>query len=578
MTTPFFGNSHGLNTREVEALKGLGLLKCPQNLLITRELAHRMTSISDMLHRKVGVLLGRTGHVECIVLGDSERAYLPDIGRSRAGIGRLRGIRFVVTAFEVKKNAQNQNELLSMDEITDLAKLHLDFVAAIETNILGAPGCAEYAHLVPSQRGVSVARTFADDFSELPTNADEILHAVETELRLTTEKARENRNPPAILVHLDTGEHDAKERREEMLELCRTAGIEVVRIIEQRRRQPDPKSLVGSGKLQQIELIALDEDAEFVIFDRELSPAQTRVISHTLPHKILDRTQLILDIFAQRAKSLDGKLQVELAQLKYNLPKLIDQDTAMSRLTGGVGGRGPGETKLELNRRKARERMNALERELKNRSNHRALQRKKRSQQHIPVFSLVGYTNVGKSTLLNALTQSEVYAENLLFATLDTTSRRLRFPRLQEVIFTDTVGFIRDLPQDLVQAFKATLEELNDADVLLHVIDASSPQVHSQIASVEAILKQLGLSDKPMIRILNKTDLIDPQEAIELSRQYDAVAISAKYRSSALPLIDRIQEFYMAQTGEKPKTESEIKIRTFDDEPEVIQLFPDTTH
>ena len=564
MTTPFFGNTQGLSAREVEALKSLGREKVPQNLLVSRELAHRMTSISEMLHRKVGVILNRNGHVECIVLGGADRAYLPDIGRSRAGIGRLRGIRFVVTALETQPDPQHPEYLLTMDEITDLAKLRLDFVVAVEANILGAPGRAEYAHLSPSVKGATVTRNAVEAFAELPKNADEILSAVETELRATTEKSTTTSAPPAILVHLNTGERDAQERREEMLELCRTAGIEVVRIIEQKRRAPDPKSLVGTGKLQQIELHALDDDAEFIIFDRELTPAQTRVISRALPHKILDRTQLILDIFAQRAKSLDGKLQVELAQLKYNLPKLIDQDTAMSRLTGGVGGRGPGETKLELNRRKARERMHALERELKSRETHRNLQRKKRNEQQMPIFSLVGYTNVGKSTLLNALTQSDVYVENQLFATLDTTTRKLRFPRLQEVIFTDTVGFIRDLPADLVAAFKATLEELQDADVLLHVIDASNPQVHSQIAAVEAILKDLGLADKPMVRILNKTDLVDPQDVIELSRQYDAIAISAKYRSSTLPLIERLQDFYLAQT--QPKTvEPKITIRTFDE-------------
>ena len=570
MAVPIFGNTQGLNSREVEALKGLGLQKCAPNLLVSRELAHRMTSLSDMLHRKVGVLMGRNGHVECVILGDAERAYLPDIGRSRAGIGRLRGIRLVVTSIETAKT--QTREILTMDELTDLAKLRLDFAVAVEANIVGAPGRSEYAHLTPSLKGVSIARNYVEAFEELPTNADEILKAVETELRATTDRAQATKAPPAILVHLDTGERDARERREEMLELCRTAGIEIVRVIEQKRRQPDPKSLVGSGKLQQIELHALDEDAEFVIFDRELSPAQTRVITQALPLKVLDRTQLILDIFAQRAKSLDGKLQVELAQLKYNLPKLIDRDTAMSRLTGGVGGRGPGETKLEMNRRKARERMNALERELKQRAGHRELQRKKRNAQNIPVFSLVGYTNAGKSTLLNALTQSDVYAENQLFATLDTTSRRLRFPRLQEVIFTDTVGFIRDLPKDLVAAFKATLEELNDADVLLHVIDSSSPQVHSQIAAVEAILKQLGLDTKPMIRIFNKTDLISPQTAIELTREYDGVAVSAKYKTSTLPLIDRIQDFYMAQEGDK-KENAEIKIRTFDDA-EILSFDP----
>ena len=557
MTTPIFGNTTGLSSTEAQQLKAIGLSKVPQHQLVTRDLAHRMTALSYSLHRKVGALINRNGHVECVILGTAEHCYLPDIGRARAGLGRLRGIRFIVTTLVESK----AGELISMDEVTDLTKLRLDWIVSIEPGILGAPEKFEYAHIVPTQKGIGVSRTVVESSELLPQNADEQLKAFETELRQTTSAVHSADLPPALLVHLDTGEKDAKARREEMLELCRTAGIEVVRIIEQKRRQIDPKTVVGSGKLQEIELHALDEDAEFIIFDRELTPAQSRSLTRILPFKMLDRTQLILDIFAQRARSVDGKLQVELAQLKYNLPKLIDQDTAMSRLTGGVGGRGPGETKLEINRRKARERMHALERALKDRENHRQLQRKKRNAQHVPIFSLVGYTNAGKSTLLNALTQSDVYAEDLLFATLDTTSRRLRFPRLQEVIFTDTVGFIRDLPKDLVAAFKATLEELRDADVLLHVIDASNPQIHSQIEAVEKILKDLELGDKKMLRILNKCDLISPQDAIELCNQYDAIAISAKFQTSTLPLIDRIQSIY---TGDDARPEAEIRVIHFD--------------
>ncbi len=556
MTTPILGNTLGLSAAEAQALKAIGMAKVPQHLLVTRDLAHRMTSLSYALHRKIGILVNRNGHVECVILGTSDRCYLPDIGRARAGLGRLRGIRLIVTTLN---EAPNQT-LLTMDEMTDLTKLRLDWAVSILPSILGAPDKFEYAHIVPTQKGITVARTVVDQYDALPEDADAQLKAFETELRQTSERDHLNDAPPAILVHLDTGEKDARERRNEMLELCRTAGIEVVRIIEQRRRQVDPKTLVGTGKLQEIELHALDEDAQFIIFDRELTPAQSRSLTRVLPFKLLDRTQLILDIFAQRARSVDGKLQVELAQIKYNLPKLIDKDTAMSRLTGGVGGRGPGETKLEINRRKAHERMQVLEKALKDRETHRQLQRKKRNEQHIPVFSLVGYTNAGKSTLLNALTKSDVYAEDLLFATLDTTSRRLRFPRLQEVIFTDTVGFIRDLPKDLVAAFKATLEELQDADVLLHVIDASNPQIHSQVEAVEKIIKDLNLGDKKMLRILNKCDLIDPQETIELCNRYDAVAISAKFQTSTLPLIDRIQAIYM---GEDAKQEAEIRVLHF---------------
>lgn len=560
MSTPLFGDTQGLNAREIQALKELGRATVPQTLLITRDLAQHLSHLSAEVNRKLGLIINRNGQIECVVLGTADRAYLPDIGRSRAGIGRLRGIRLVLTS--LYKDEDQSGPLITNDEMTDLVKLRLDYVVSIAVSAVGAPARVEFAHIIASFKSVETVRNIVKSIEDLPTDADALLRDIEVELRQTGDKSRTTNASPAILVHIDTGERDAEERKAEMLELCRSAGIDVVRIVEQRRQKVDPKTLLGSGKLQELELHALDEDAEYIIFDRELTPSQTRAISRILPVKMLDRTQLILDIFAQHAQSLDGKLQVELAQLKYNLPKLADRDTAMSRLTGGIGGRGPGETKLEVNRRKARDRMHALEASLNSRASHRQLQRKRRTTQEIPIFSLVGYTNAGKSTLLNALTKSDVFCEDKLFATLDTTSRRLRFPRIQEVIFTDTVGFIRDLPTDLVAAFKATLEELEDASVLLHVIDASSPQVHSQIAAVENILKQLKLDGKPMIRILNKADLLDPLDVLELSRQYDAIAISAKYQTSTLPLIDEIQSVYLDK--EKPNHKAEIRILRYD--------------
>ena len=534
------GNIAGLSARELQTLSSLEKQRVPVQNYVSRELAHRMTAISDALHRKVAVLLNRAGHVESIMLGDAQRVFLSDIGRSRVAKNRLRGVRLIVTALDTA-NKENP-ELITNDELTDLIKLRLDMVVSIECSPIGAPGRIQFAHLKPGEKNTDVEKQTVRNCAELPTQFLELMHALEEEFKATSSVASTTKKPPAILVHVNCGEKDARERCAEMLDLCTSAGVEIVHIIEQRRREPDPRSVIGKGKLEELELLALDLDAEFVIFDRELSPSQSRVISNTLPLKVIDRTQLILDIFAQRATSLDGKLQVELAQLKYNLPKLVQKDTAMSRLTGGVGGRGPGETKLEINRRRARERMNVLEKCLKDRETHRKLQRKRRNEQHIPIFSLIGYTNAGKSTLLNTLTNSDVYAENKLFATLDTTSRRLRFPKLQEVIFTDTVGFIRDLPKDLVAAFKATLEELDDADALLHVIDASSPQIHSQIASVEKIVADLNLQEKPLIRVLNKCDLLDPAQTLELVELYNAIPVSALYRSSTLPLLDRLQQ------------------------------------
>jgi GTP-binding protein HflX len=326
----------------------------------------------------------------------------------------------------------------------------------------------------------------------------------------------------------------------ELKELALSGGIEVVGTVVQQRSVADSRLFIGRGKLQDLAIMALQEAATMIIFDQELNASQIRSITDQIESKVIDRTQLILDIFSQRAQTREGKLQVELAQLKYLLPRLVTKNTAMSRLTGGIGGRGPGETKLEINRRRARERIARLETSLHAVRKHRGQQKARRLSKALPIISIIGYTNAGKSTLLNTLTQSSVVAESRLFATLDPSSRRLRFPRDIEVIITDTVGFIRDLPKDLMVAFRATLEELENADLLLHVIDISNPRYEEQINSVEKILADLNLQKTATMRVLNKMDLVDPPTRARLSRQLKGTAISARSKSTLRPLIEQM--------------------------------------
>jgi len=469
-------------------------------------------------------------------------------GRQRAGRGRLRGLRLVHTHLHA--------EPLTRDDLIDLAKLRLDLIAAIGMTPSGQAGQLLVAHLLPPNPEERLWRELEPEPVHRQTlRFDELIHAIEDEYQksaaATASVPGADRAvvvqvivPPRLSAsaHAPSPTWDPEARGDELRELCRTAGLQVIDVITQRRPELDPRFLLGRGKLDEVVLRALQHDATLLVFDPELTPAQARAISDATDLKVIDRTMLILDIFAQHAHSGDGKLQVELAQLKYTLPRLIEKNTMMSRLTGGIGGRGPGETKLEINRRRARDRIAQLTRGIETLSSQRAERRKQRQRRSLPVVAIVGYTNAGKSTLLNTLSRSQVLVADQLFATLDPTSRRMRFPDERELILTDTVGFIRDLPADLVSAFRATLEELDEADLLLHVIDASDKAVESHLASVERILGELGLCTKPRLFVYNKVDLLTAADWQRLPTDRDAVALSAVQPETVRPLLLAIDQ------------------------------------
>jgi GTP-binding protein HflX len=350
----------------------------------------------------------------------------------------------------------------------------------------------------------------------------------------------------AILVHVGDKRRAgaaarAKSRLAELESLAQTAGVAVVDRVIQLRDHIDPKLVLGAGKLEEVVLRAVDLDAETLIFDCDLSPAQASGLAQRTDLKVIDRTQLILDIFAQRAESRDGKLQVELAQLKYALPRLGQKDDSLSRLTGGIGGRGPGETVLEIGRRRARERVHRLERELSELGRKRRERRQRRIDAHVPVVAIVGYTNAGKSTLLNTLTGAGVLTEDKLFATLDTRARRLRLPSGEFIVLTDTVGFIRDMPKDLFAAFRATFEEASDADLLLEVVDASDPEHEEHLETTTKILEELGLGERPRLRVYNKSDRLDAEGNDALAARANGIAISGNDPSSAARLLGPLE-------------------------------------
>ncbi len=562
-----YGNTTGLSPHAHRTLERIYRRRIPLDAITTPELGRSLAEASRETGRQVGVLVHRSGEIDHVVVGDATRLMLPDIGRLRAAQGRLRGIRLVHTHLF--------GEELTRDDIVDLVRLRLDLVAAIQLTPEGEPKSVHYAHVVPpdprpktngaAEERVPPYRVVGPVlWGRVPNDFGEVVRSLEAEFaRVRMLRANEAKDGRALLVHVGEKSKphalvNAEESLRELSELARTAGARVADTILQVRDRIDPRTVLGKGKLDDVVLRAAELDAQTLVFDCNLTPTQASTISKHTDLKVIDRTQLILDIFAQRAESSDGKLQVELAQLKYALPRLGQKDDSLSRLTGGIGGRGPGETKLEIGRRRAKERVSHLESQLRRLSRDRGERRKQRARNGVPIVSIVGYTNAGKSTLLNTLTGAGVVAEDKLFATLDPRSRRLRFPEEREVVITDTVGFIRDLPKDLFAAFRATFEEVQGADLLLHVVDASDPAMDQQIRTTEELLGDLELAEIPRIIVFNKVDRLDAEDRRLLGHRPGAVLVSATVPESTKPLLAAI-----AETLHFPPTRAELLAAAF---------------
>ena len=526
----------------MKALNRLTTRRFPATDVYTIDQARELSLLSRALGRQLGMLIDRKGRVDMVLVGEAGGILIPELPRARSGADRLRGLRLLHTHLTP--------DGLSQEDLMDLLFLRLDAIIVLTVNPDGDPVQWQEAHLLPTPVAgqpyrVEQLRPWDQTSAHFAATAE----ALEEELARRSDDTREASDAPrALLVSVAAQPRIIQERNlDELAELARTAGLAVAGRMVQRVAQVNPKFILGKGKMAELEVLALEGRAGTLVFDGELSPARLHNLADITERKVLDRTQLILDIFAQHAVTRAGKLQVELAQLRYTQPRLTGKNRAMDRLMGGIGGRGPGETKLETDRRRSRERMARLRKELDQLRRQRAFTRSRRARRGIPMAALVGYTNAGKSTLLNNLTRSEVLAENKLFATLDPTTRRLRFPAEREIILADTVGFIRNLPKELMDAFRATLEELESADLLVHVADASHPDLLQQITSVETILEELELQHMPRILLLNKWDLLDVPARAELADAFPhAIPVSARTGDGLKRLLEVLENMLLS--------------------------------
>jgi len=523
-------------------------------MVSTHALNRELCELSHKIGRKLGVMVNRKGEVEFVIVGEDQLILIPDLKLKAIAPGQFRGLRLIRTF--------SRGEPISRQDLADLALLRLDLILKVEITEEGYAGRNYLAHLKPNNLEGAGFEFYAPfPAGKLNLDFEELIRGLEDEFARGREAVKAKEQEGVILVKVVLSRKkgariDRFQIEQEMAELkalAQSAGVIVLDEMVQHREQYHSKYLIGSGKLEELTVRAMQLGADTLIYDHELTPAQVSAIEDYTGLKVVERSQLILDIFAQRAQSREGKIQVELAQYRYMLPRLVGKGIEMSRLVGGIGTRGPGETKLEVDRRRIKNRIANLERELENVRKSRFQRRQLRQRRDVPIVSIIGYTNAGKSTLLNALTNSNVRAENRLFATLDPSSRRIRFPRERELIITDTVGFIRNLPKELFQTFRATLEELEDADLLLHIADASSPELEFQIQTVEKILEELELSGKAQLLALNKIDLLDQASRNLLQKRFpEAVLFSALDQNTFLPLLLAIEEkLWFSRTEER---------------------------
>ncbi len=504
--------------------------------VLSPEAAKTLAQFTHEIRRPIGLVITRRGAVQDVLVGSGTEPSPTTLTAFRASPRSLRGLRLI--------RSHPKEQPLTQEDLTLLGLLRLDMIGTMTVTPKGEPGLLSLAHLnPPSPKGELYTLLKPTLVHQCPVNFDTFIRELEADLQRQSGSHTMAQKPTAILVSASPqNKADQEERLVELAELASSADLTVIDRLVQRTQSGHHRFQLGSGKLKDVLMHAMQKGADLLIFDQDLAPAQLRAIDEITDLTVIDRTQLILDIFAQRAHSREGKVQVELAQLRYLLPRLSGQGTSLSRLGGGIGSRGPGETKLETDRRRIRERIDHLEREIEGFARHQDQRRSRRVRQAFPVLSIVGYTNAGKSTLLNVLTKSEVSTAPRVFETLDTTSRRLHFPHGREVILTDTVGFIRDLPKDLVAAFRTTLDEMRDADLLLHVVDAGAKDLAAHIASVETVLQSLALDQIPRVLVFNKCDQLPAGQAEVLCRRYGAIGISALQPETLPPLLRHLEE------------------------------------